>query len=670
MDLTCRPTVTVFSFDDDRESETNCTSQMNSVVLGKRPRSPPRQVAPPPAEEPAAAQEEFDAEDAPELQAEQAQHAPEPIPADIGPEGDEVIDPMPGQPYSLPRSARYDMQTLYARVVHGEAGPAALYADENRNFIKTTGTKKNRRVWAVFNDMLWHEVTFAVFRKSATEHAEEQALLVLAYVNAQLEHFTVRYGMERHKNPAFKAWNACKGTLTAALKHMGTERGRTSIGNLAFDALFVRDFEDSLNREPHLLSFQNGVLNLLSDDFVLTPHTPAHRMTYALPYDFDLDADMRPIIKFVNNMFPDDPETRDAVHTQSGLCITGDTTVKALWQVVSQPGTGKTTWKNILCNAMGKYASRGVPPEELTARHKFQDGFARELRDVLPPRLLCIDEFTADDEFNEGFVNQIADGGREKTVRFSIKHDDSVGVAPGKLHAHLMLFSNHALKFRIGADGTRVRMRGYGLYTVFVDPHTYDPETALPNHAPADYALIDFLESPEAWPGIMLWLVHGARRFYCKKPLSSKRMDDATFDLMIRGDPLLEWLSIKYTPTGDSGDRVSVEELAAQFRADKHAPQYDRLAYRGLDALLSFMNAYIYKSKWTDSFGKEAIGYAGLRRRVHGDRAWVAAREEATKVACEERKKAAHETAVRRRDAIGAPGAIVRQVSEGTLGLM
>ena len=368
-----------------------------------------------------------------------------------------------------------------------------------------------------------------------------------------------------------------------------------------------------------MLPFTNGVINMRNGDVL--EHSANHRITYTLPYAYDAGADTADIEAFVHNLFEDAPAER-AFQTMVGYCLTGETDQKCWWQWFSDSGGGKTSAINILCGAMGKFASRGsVPSDELREGHKFQDIWSDELSSLPRKRLITIEELPPDFSLT-ALMNQATDGTGDQLLqlgRKGLKHASAL-----KNSAKYWVSSNHVVKVPSSATGMVRRNRGVGLRFRFVEG--YDAATAPEKDRPRDEELRTRLLLPAAWPGIAKWMLQGAAAYFAGAPLTCPLFDENTFSLQVRGDPYLEWLSETYTPTVPGEEtRLSYNDVVSAYRSAGRGGGGGGggTVWSSITSLLNTLTDVVRPATWTEH-GMVVQGVEGLRARRALDDTWSA----------------------------------------------
>ena len=102
-----------------------------------------------------------------------------------------------------------------------------------------------------------------------------------------------------------------------------------------------------------LIACRNGLLNIRSG--ALLPHTPYLFNVNSLPFDYDPEAS-RPEewLKFLNQLWPDDKQSRRTLQEIFGLLLTPDTSHQKIFMTVGPKRSGKGTIGRVLTELLGK----------------------------------------------------------------------------------------------------------------------------------------------------------------------------------------------------------------------------------------------------------------------------------------------------------------------------
>ncbi len=102
-----------------------------------------------------------------------------------------------------------------------------------------------------------------------------------------------------------------------------------------------------------IIACKNGLLHLPTQ--TLLPHTPAFFTHNAVPFDFNPHAPPpEQWMKFLTQLWPDDPEAITTLREIFGYCLTGDTSQQKAFMIVGPTRSGKGTISRVLLHLVGQ----------------------------------------------------------------------------------------------------------------------------------------------------------------------------------------------------------------------------------------------------------------------------------------------------------------------------
>ena len=502
-------------------------------------------------------------------------------------------------------------EKLYARLTGGERGLASLYCLLASGSIFTSGTQRDPHIWAVDAEgtFLWQPITPATWRASFIYYLAPLCVPVQARIHESLQQAV----MCGNKAEAFD-WKAARTKLEVAIARLNKVGTEKDIATKAFEFLFDHAKLEALDGSKTLLSFQNGVLDLETQEF--RARRAEDLLSYALPYDFDPEADTSAIERLFNALW-DTPDTVAAARTLFGYCLTGLTTEKMFHQIAAPSNSGKTKLFQVLTAAMGEYASNGVVPIGELSTVQFEGTLIEVLQQKPAPRLIVIDEIKEDTPLKAELVNRLSDGCDDQFVTLAMKHVNNVKRV--RNCAKYFLLTNYFMELPAAATGLAFRARNIGLSHRFVDapvPGSSDKKK--------DDALILELMTNKGRQGTMAWLVSGAFAYFARAPITCPVFEASSFELTVRGDVYLAWLTEMYFPTGSDDHKISLASLVGTYKAENRNPRTNAKAFEGIKFALATMSRYVFCVEWACG-GAPEVGYKGLRQRRVGDLPWLEA---------------------------------------------
>ncbi|MFE3992557.1 phage/plasmid primase, P4 family [Streptomyces goshikiensis] len=248
---------------------------------------------------------------------------------------------------------------------------------------------------------------------------------------------------------------------------------------------------DRLDADPYALCTPDGVVDLRTG-LVRTPEPNKDfhsRSTFVGPRRMPTPRWNR----FLTDTFGDDAqgaEMIDFLHLLLGYTITGDVGAQVMPFAFGPGKNGKSVLLDAVMKLMGDYAD-AAPPGFLMARTF--DGHPTELAELHGRRLIVCSEINPGDKFDEARVKLLTGGDKIKARRM---RQDFFSYSPTH---KIWLIGNHRPEVGTGGFAFWRRMR--------LVPF----EKVVPAHSRV-LNLADILVTEEG-PGIMAWLVEGARRY-------------------------------------------------------------------------------------------------------------------------------------------------------------
>ena len=166
--------------------------------------------------------------------------------------------------------------------------------------------------------------------------------------------------------------------------------------------------ERELDRDPYLVGLQNGVFDVRTGQ--LSKNTPEHLITRYCSAAYQGHEQCPRWLRFLSQVFPDDPETIESVQRLLGYTLTGLSTEEILVICYGHGSNGKSVFSNVVQEILGGYAIT-APPSLLTARKGGDTSPRNDLAALAGARYVSINETQAGDRLDEQVVKMLA--GRE-----------------------------------------------------------------------------------------------------------------------------------------------------------------------------------------------------------------------------------------------------------------
>jgi putative DNA primase/helicase len=242
---------------------------------------------------------------------------------------------------------------------------------------------------------------------------------------------------------------------------------------------------EQLDADPYLLNVRNGTIDLHTGR--LRPHDPADLMTVQCPVNYD-PAAPAPLWTACVERWQPDPAVRDYIQLRAGAGATGKPT-ETVDVDYGGGGNGKSKFWGAIQHVLGDYTV--VPHKSLLVAQKHEQ-HATVVARLFRKRLAVASETKAADTLDDEQVKNLTGGDRLSGRRM---REDPWEFQP--THT-LVMFSNHKPTIQGRDEGIWRRLR-------LVPWEVTIPENEQDDDLAAKLAL--------EGPGILAWVVDGARRF-------------------------------------------------------------------------------------------------------------------------------------------------------------
>jgi|HubBroStandDraft_4_1064222.scaffolds.fasta_scaffold02083_15 P4 family phage/plasmid primase-like protien len=257
---------------------------------------------------------------------------------------------------------------------------------------------------------------------------------------------------------------------------------------------------DNLNADPGLFNCLSGTIDLRTGQ--CRPHRAGDFITACTSTGFDPRATAPRFNRFLLEIFRGDETIVAFVKRWFGYCITGETREHALLFHVGEGSNGKGKLVEAISNAIGSYATPG-PRQLLALRASGGETASPEITKLLGKRMVTLQETNRDAMFDEGLLKSLT-GGDRLTARNLYE-----GYFDFRPTHKLQLFTNYEPRIQ-GQD------RGIWRRLFFVE---YGATFGRPIEI--EQGVAEFLQDEQLdeklaaeAPGILAWLVEGARQWY------------------------------------------------------------------------------------------------------------------------------------------------------------
>jgi putative DNA primase/helicase len=272
----------------------------------------------------------------------------------------------------------------------------------------------------------------------------------------------------------------------------------TSIPSLAKSLHALDATPDQFDADPWILNVANGILDLQTGQ--LAPHDPARMCRKLAPVAFDPTAEAPRFNRFLDEVFPGDPELVGYLQRWAGYCLTGDVSIQEWWLWFGNGRNGKGLFLNAFRDVMGDYCGSLSSEVLLASQHP---GHATSLTELDGLRLAYCDEIDDSRKLNEGLIKRITGGLPIKARRL---YRDEVEFRP---RAKLLVQTNYKPDIAGTDHGIWARTKLVEFKVRFTDTpgDTLAPPLVMPLDPNLEAALADERAGILAWAfrGLQTW---------------------------------------------------------------------------------------------------------------------------------------------------------------------
>jgi P4 family phage/plasmid primase-like protien len=368
-----------------------------------------------------------------------------------------------------------------------------------------------------------------------------------------------------------------------AAKHISNLRGIEATLALAQPHLWVPD--DAWDRDPYLLAVENGVVDLRTAKLI--PALPDQRITRCAGAAYDPSAATPKFLNFLQQVQPD-AEVREYLQLLAGYCAVGRSNEQEFYSFVGPGANGKGTYMGLLMDALGKYAVKG--PQSLLSEQS-PDKPRNDVAALAGARLVSISETPENLRLDVAMIKAIT-GDDLLTARFL--HREFFQFRPCFTP---ILDTNHAPRPRDPGNAIWRRLVIVP-WSVVIPKHQQDKQLRS--------LLLDEL------PGILNWIVQGAKKYLEGGLTSPRKIAEATRYLRNSCDDIGNWMD-------------SCVELGPQYRGQSSVLYQNFLTWSAAEGITNTVSQVAFSNNLEERgfVSKKGNGgksmWLGLRLRTSNE---------------------------------------------------
>lgn len=209
--------------------------------------------------------------------------------------------------------------------------------------------------------------------------------------------------------------------------------------------IWLAGYADVKPAASKLISLMNGIFHL--EDSILLPHSQGFFTQNSLPFAYNPAAQCPTWMKFLDDIWPDDQESKEALQEMFGYILCGDTKQQKFFNLIGPRRSGKGTINKVLVSLLGQHNT--VAPE----LGELCDTFG--LQPWLGKLLASFTDARAPERNRSAVVSQLLRIVGGDTITVNRKNKDAWN---GYLPTRLVIYSNEVLQLTENSNALTGRM--------------------------------------------------------------------------------------------------------------------------------------------------------------------------------------------------------------------
>jgi putative DNA primase/helicase len=169
---------------------------------------------------------------------------------------------------------------------------------------------------------------------------------------------------------------------------------------------------DNLDHDPWLLNVQNGMINIMTGEFM--EHRQENMITKIANVEYDPAADCPQWKQFIREIMDYKPELINFVQTAAGWSMTGDISEQVMFILYGTGANGNSTFLNTVQHILGDYSTS---TNTETFMKKNGDQYTNDVARLRGTRLVLTSEAEQGRRLSEPLIKKIT-GNEKLTARF------------------------------------------------------------------------------------------------------------------------------------------------------------------------------------------------------------------------------------------------------------
>jgi len=267
------------------------------------------------------------------------------------------------------------------------------------------------------------------------------------------------------KGGALVPFNPTPASVSAALDAL---KAITHLENRANTKppIWLEDYVDSNPEAGQLISLRNGLFHLRES--LLLPHSRGLFTQNSLPFEYDPTKDCPQWMKFLDDIWGDDPDSIQCLQEMFGYILSGDTKQQKFFNLIGPRRSGKGTINRVLVTLLGDHNTVAPQLEELCDTFGLQPWLGKLLASFTDAR--------APERNRSAVVSQLLRIVGGDTVTVNRKNKEAWN---GYLPTRIVIYSNEALQLTENSNALTGRMVVMKMTRNFYDNEDTELDTKL-----------------------------------------------------------------------------------------------------------------------------------------------------------------------------------------------
>ena len=326
-----------------------------------------------------------------------------------------------------------------------------------------------KNIWYKYLNNRWQKDDGAISLRSKIHRIKALLHEKLHEFNMIITKSATNVSVEQDKSEQDKSIEKIKKIQRRMLKiiqKIGNASVKKNILTEAKELFYDAEFIDKLDSKPHLIAFNNGVIDFEAKEF--RKGRPEDYISLSTNTNYiKLDDTHKDIVKEIREFFKQiypQPELCKYMWEHLASCMTGWNKMQTCQMYIGDGQNGKSALIQLMGLVLGGYKYE-VTPSIITNERAKVGGACPEILGMKGKRLVCIQETKKTDTLNEAIFKQLTSGNDPVTARGLYQAEQISFIAQFKL----VIASNYLMNIEATDHGTWRRVRVAPHVSLFTD---------------------------------------------------------------------------------------------------------------------------------------------------------------------------------------------------------